>query len=417
MNKAITKMSITALMQNKVRSVLTTLGVLIGTAIVIIVLSVGSGIEQLILNQISSITSEVLFTEVKFPSDRGTPTQQDQRTAEAITSGTQITTMTLKDSEDIRNLTNIKNTYALSFDQFRVTYQNKEKATFSYTTEASYIQMEDLPLERGRFFTEQEDKNLTQVVVLGSQIKQDLFGSSDPIGKNIKIDKKNFRVIGYAKSIGTQFFIDMDNVVYLPVRTVQKKLKGIDYVQAIASKMENPQLIDRTVSQIERIMRKNHDIRDPGKDDFIVRTPDEAMEIIGTVTIGISALLLAIASISLVVGGVGIMNTMYVAVSERTQEIGLKKALGATPQAIRNQFIFEALMTTLAGGIFGMISGVFVSWLVSFIAGILGFDWPFVIQPAGILLAVSISVIIGLIFGYAPAKKAARLNPIDALRS
>lgn len=222
--------------------------------------------------------------------------------------------------------------------------------------------------------------------------------------------------MGVAEEIGSKFFLDMDEAVYMPVYTLQKKYLGTDHIQAMSLQMEDPSLILQTIDDVERILRSNHAIKNPDKDDFVIRTQDQAMEIVGAVTGGISFLLLAIAGISLVVGGVGIMNIMYVAVSERTHEIGLRKAIGAKPSAIKRQFIFESILITLVGGGIGTLAGVLISWLVSVGAQALGFNWPFVLTFSSLIFAFSSSAIIGMIFGYTPARKAAELDPILALR-
>jgi putative ABC transport system permease protein len=181
--------------------------------------------------------------------------------------------------------------------------------------------------------------------------------------------------------------------------------------------MEDPSLILQTTRDIQQILRTNHRIKDPSKDDFVIRTQDEAMQIVGTVTGGISALLLGLASISLIVGGVGIMNIMFVAVSERTKEIGLRKAIGAQPSAIKRQFLFEAIILTMLGGVLGILGGIFVSWSVSVIANLIGFKWPFIVSLGAVFFSFSASSLVGLVFGYSPALKAAKMDPISALRS
>jgi putative ABC transport system permease protein len=271
-------------------------------------------------------------------------------------------------------------------------------------------------VDTGRFFTEEEDQGLSRVVVLGYDLATILFGTEDPLGKNIKIGQLNFKVVGVMKKLGMQMFMNLDEMAYVPLRTAQKMLLGIDHILYMSLKMKDKNKLYSTRYQLERLLRKNHDIKDPTKDDFAIRTMDEAMKIIDTVTGGISLLLLAIAAISLLVGGVGIMNVMYVTVTERTREIGLKKSIGAPEHIILAEFMIEAVMITLLGGFLGIGGGIFVSWLVSVVAGLFSFQWPFIIALNGVFLALAISGGIGLIFGYAPARKAAQLNPIEALR-
>ncbi len=409
-------MSLRALKENKLRSILTALGIIVGTAIVIIVLSVGAGIRAFVLKQLSTVTADMVYVEVRVPTS-GSKREKDANTATALASGVQVTTMKIQDSEDIKDIFNVQETYALSMGQEKIIYKNKEKTSIFWASTYEYPAMENVTIEEGRFFTEKEDKALQQVVILGKGIKEDLFGGMNAIGQQVKIKQQNFKVIGIMEERGMQFFMDMDDMIYLPVRTAQKKILGTDYVTNIMVKLEDTRLTSQTVSLIERKLRRSHNIRDPEKDDFTVQTMEESMEIIDTVTYGISLLLLSIAFISLVVGGVGIMNVMYVAVTERTKEIGLKKAVGAKPFAIRFQFLAEAVVVSVIGGIVGALIGIGISWLVSFVAGVLGFEWPFILQANSIELAFGISVFLGIVFGYAPAKKAAKMDPIVALRS
>ncbi len=409
------RLSFAALFDNKGRSALTTLGVIVGTAIVIIVLSVGAGVRGLILTQVASITPETLWVEVQIPSS-GTRAERTQNSGQGLVTGIQITTLSLEDAADLRKIPNVLSGYGISMGQAKITHESEEDTVTFWATEASYAEMEKLPFLEGRFFTEAEDNELAQVIVLGYKTKQTLFGDQSAIGQKIKLNKQTFKVVGVTDEIGIKFFMDMDEFAYLPVRTAHKKVLGINHLSAIGIKMENKNLIASTIARAERVMRKNHDIDDPEKDDFIIRTMDEAMEIIDTVTNAISLLLFSIACISLIVGGIGIMNVMYVAVTERTREIGLKKAIGAPPHAIRFQFLAEAVMICFLGGGIGIALGAGISFLVSVIANALNFDWPFILPPSAIVIGFGISTALGIIFGFAPANKAASLNPIEALR-
>ncbi len=411
----ILRLSLRALFDNKARSALTTLGVVVGTAIVIIVLSVGAGVRGLILNQVTSITPETLWIEVQIPSS-GTRSERDQNSGQGIVTGIQITTLSLDDVEDLRALPNVATGYGLSIGQAKLTHESEEENVTFWATEAEYAAVEKLPMLEGRFFTATEDEELAQVIVLGYETKQNLFGDRSAIGKKVKLNKQTFKVVGVADEIGIKFFMNMDEFAYLPVRTAHKKVLGIDHLSAIGIQMENKNLIAGTITRAQRVMRKNHDIDDPEKDDFVIRTMDEAMEIIDTVTNAISLLLFSIACISLVVGGIGIMNVMYVAVTERTNEIGLKKAIGAPPHAIRFQFLAEAVMICGLGGALGIALGAGISYLVSIIAQAIEFDWPFILPLSAIGIGFGISTALGIVFGFAPANKAASLNPIEALR-
>lgn len=408
-------MAVTAIRANKLRSVLTTLGIIIGTGILVVVLSIGAGIEALILSELASIKPETLYIEIQVPSE-GTRSEKDANTAQNISSGVQITTMTLEDVSDAKDHYNIELGYGMVFGQGKLARLSESKVVTIFGVQEDYAILEQMEFSEGRFFLESEEQSLAQVIVLGSNVKTELFGEGEALGQNVKLDQKSYEVVGVAEEIGTKFFLDMDEAVYMPVYTLQKKYLGTDHIQAMSLEMKDPSLIFQTIDDIERILRSNHGIKDPAKDDFVVRTQDQAMEIVGAVTGGISFLLLAIAGISLVVGGVGIMNIMYVAVSERTHEIGLRKAIGAKPSAIKRQFIFESILITLVGGGIGTFAGVLISWLVSVGAQALGFNWPFVLTLSSLIFAFSSSAIIGLLFGYTPARKAAELDPILALR-
>jgi len=406
------KLSLKALTSNKMRTLLTTLGIIVGISTVIIVLSVGAGLKTLILQQLSSVNPNTLFVEVQVPLKNAKPGQS----AQALATGVQITTLKIRDVEDALKLPNIAVGTGMIMGQGKATYKNKEKKMMYYAVQASYPEVNSVQVDTGRFFTEEEDKGLSRVIVLGHDLATILFGTEDPLGKNVKMGQLNFKVVGVMKKLGMQMFMNMDEMAYVPLRTAQKMLLGIDHILYMSLKMKDKNQLHSTRYQLERLLRKNHNIKDPTKDDFAIRTMDEAMGIIDTVTGGISLLLLAIAAISLLVGGVGIMNVMYVTVTERTREIGLKKSIGAPEHIILAEFMIEAVMITLLGGFLGIGGGIFVSWLVSVVAGLFSFQWPFIIALNGVLLALAVSGGIGLIFGYAPARKAARLNPIEALR-
>ncbi|MDX9971175.1 MAG: ABC transporter permease [Candidatus Gracilibacteria bacterium] len=416
MIREILKMSLTSMKENSLRSSLTTLGIIIGTAIIIIVLSVGAGIESLILNQLSSITPETIFVEVQVPSTQS-GLNKDSQTSQSIGMGVQIKTMKNKDIEDIKKLPNVDFAYGMLISQSNLQYGSKEKVSLVWGTGAEHAKSEGLKFSEGRFLNEKENDSSQKVVVLGATIKEKLFGSAKAYGKSIKLKNQNYRVVGVVESQGTQFFLNLDEIVYIPVKTVQNHIMGIDYLQAISIKLKNKELITGTISQIKKVLRTNHDIKDPSKDDFAVRTLEESMEIVDTVTGGITILLFCLAFISIVVGGVGIMNVMFVAVTERTKEIGLKKAIGAKPIFIKLQFLSEALIICLVGAIFGIIIGIFITWLISFIASLFNFSWPFIISIFPVFLGIFVSVFTGIIFGYSPANKASKLDPIKALRS
>jgi putative ABC transport system permease protein len=300
--------------------------------------------------------------------------------------------------------------------QEKISYENEARKANLFGVSASYLNIDKSEMATGNFFSEEEDKSLSQVAVLGSKMVTKLFGDSDPIGKYITIRQTKFKVIGTMKSRGATFGLDLDDYVYVPIRTLQKKIMGIDYIMYMMHKFKDQKLSADTAQEIIRIMRQNHEITDPAKDDFRVSTMDDMMKTLNTVTDALTWLLLAIVAISLLVGGVGILNIMYVIVSERTAEIGLRKAVGANYKHIMTQFLVEAVMITLLGAIVGIILGILFSWLVALGAGLAGLKWEFKVPLRAFVVSLTFSFVCGLFFGVYPARRAARLDPIEALR-
>ena len=421
------QISMRALRANKARTGLTVLGMVIGIASVIIVFSAGEGINSLIVGQIESFGgTDLIETEIKVPSTKQGHASEQQSAANLV-QGVQVTTLTLKDFEDIKKLPNIKDGYVGIIGQEQVSYGNEFENSMILGVTAGYIDIDQSEIDLGRYYTETEDKSLAQVAVLGIKIKEKLFGDSDPIGKSIKIRKSKFRVIGILKERGAVMTFDFDKIVYVPVRTLQKKVMGIDHVLYTMHQVYDQGLLDDTAEEMRYILRENHDLPQPigprtnwtdtGKDDFRVATMVESMEIMETVTGAITLLLLAIVVISLVVGGVGILNIMYVVVSERTAEIGLRKAVGANYKDIMWQFLIESVLVTILGGIIGIILGISISAAIAWGANSYGLDWRFVIPLRSFAVALGFSAFFGIAFGLYPARQAARLDPITALQA
>lgn len=408
------RVALMSLRRNKVRTLLTVLGIVIGIMAVITVMSAGDGLKAYVVGQVETFGTDLVEVEVKVPNT----SQMSTSNMSGQAMGIQIATLKLEDAEAIKKLPNIKDNYSVLMGQEIASYKGTNKQTLLWGTTGSFINVDSTKVVAGRFFTEEEDKSLANVVVIGQTVKDKLFGLDDPINKSIKIGREKFTVIGVMDKRGSIAFFDMDNFIYLPAQTLQKKLMGVEYVSAIFNKVYNKDIADETVADINALLRQRHDIlgNNPDKDDFAVMSMAEAMDIYDTVFGAINLLLAAIAGISLLVGGIGIMNIMYVSVTERTYEIGLRKSVGATSHNILWQFLWEAIVITFFGALIGLVLGLGLSFLISVIATSQGIGWKFVISLNSIVLAIGVSFAIGLTFGVFPAQAAAKLEPVNALR-
>ncbi|MBT7553288.1 FtsX-like permease family protein [bacterium] len=407
------KIAVNALKINRARALLTILGIVIGIAAVLVVMSAGNSIEKYIFAEMDSFGTDVIQTEIKVPSTKHTSADN----AAGMAQGIVINTLTLGDKEAMAKIPNIKNNYGGYLGQEVVHWKDEVKTAMVMASSHEMIDIDAVEIGKGRFYTEEEDDNLVRVVVLGSKIKESLFGASEAIGQNIKVRKMNFKVVGVAKSMGSSLFFDRDSLIYIPIKTGQKLLWGVNHLSYIVSEMEDPDKSDQTVDEINALLRDRHDITDPDKDDFAIMSMDDAKELLGTILGGVSLLLIALAAISLIVGGVGIMNIMYVSVAERTFEIGLRKAIGGKYKDIMQQFLTEAVVITFLGGVVGIIIGIILNYLIFIIAQQQGITWSLSLPLSALVTSLSFAVIIGLVFGVFPAKKAAKLEPIAALRN
>ena len=404
--------SITALLLNKIRSFLTMLGIIIGVSAVIIIMSIGAGAQSLILSQIEGLGTNIIGIM---------PGKSEEKSPPASAMGIIITTLNYEDAMALKNKNNVPNIVDI------VAY-TKGMATVSYKANTSdtnlsgcttgYLAVEGGELENGRFFSKNEEKNLARVAVLGSSIKNELFGDSTAVGKKIKIKKHAFEIIGVMKKRGVIAFQDYDDQIILPIKTMQKLIVGVNHLGLIRAKIDNEKNIDQTIKDVEITLRNRHNITDLSgdSDDFTVRSGAQALDMITVITDAMRYFLAAMAAISLVVGGIGIMNIMLVNITERTREIGLRKAIGANNLQIMNQFLTEAAVLTFIGGLIGIIVGAIISYIIVLVVNFLGYEWAFIISPMSVILAIVVSTTVGLIFGLYPAIKASKSEPIEALK-
>ncbi len=419
------KTSFKNLLSNKIRTLLTVLGIMIGIASVIIVYSAGEGLSGLITDQIEAFGTNIIETEIKVPTSKK-GIAAEQQSASALVQGAQVTSLTLDDLKNIDDLPNVDLGYPGLMGQERVSYGNETKNGLIMGTNSYFVDIDQGEVEFGRFFTESENNSLSKVVVLGHGIKEDLFGDRDPIGKLIKIKQSKYRVIGIMEERGAMMGMNWDDILFLPIKTLQKRLMGVSHITYMVHQLYDVSMANETAEEMRRILRENHDISEPkksstgsvdtGRDDFRVVTMDEMMDTMKVVTDALTWLLLAIVAISLLVGGVGILNIMYVVVGERSKEIGLRKAVGATYKNIMMQFLIESVIITTIGGIVGLFFGIIISFLISYIAKYVGLDWIFSIPAKAYFVALFFSTFFGLLFGVYPARKAAQMEPISALR-
>src|SRR3989344_776034 len=405
--------AITSLQRNRGRTLLTVLGIVIGIAAVITVISAGEGIKRIVLDQVETFGSNIIQIEIKVPSAG----KNSAENAIGLAQGIEVTTMKLSDLEAINKLSNVTTSYASVTSQQLVSYGSVNQQIILFGVSSAFISIDKTEVEYGRFFTNDEDKGLANVAVIGSAVREKLFGDQDFLDTQIKIGQQKFRVIGVMEERGSTFGFNMDELIFVPIQTLQKKMLGIDHLMAITSQVSNPDSMDETAAEIEQLMRQRHNISDPVRDDFAVTPMTEALEILDSVFWAISLLLIAVASISLLVGGVGIMNIMYVSVVERTYEIGLRKAVGASGSDILWQFLWEAVVVTFLGAVVGMMLGIELSHLITLIAASQNFAWEFIIVPSSLVLSSLVAIAIGLVFGIFPARWAARIDPVTALRA
>lgn len=391
-----------ALGLNKVRTALAGLGIVIGIGAVIALVSLGQATQKSVQNQIQNLGANLV-----------TISPGSQRTGAVQGGFGSSETLTYDDSNAIEssNFSSIGKVSPELTRRGQVTAGRNNTNTQIIGAGPNYPSVHNATMASGSFITDQNVSGLSNVAVVGPQVVTDLFGGGDPTGQSIRINKIPFTIIGVTASKGGTGFANQDDIVFIPVTTAQKSVFGVDYLSDISISAATPDSITQAENDTGYLLLQRHKISDPTQADFSMFSQSDILGAVSSVTGTFTALLAGIAAISLLVGGIGIMNIMLVTVIERTREIGLRKALGAKDSLVVAQFLIESIILTIGGGITGMVLGILLSFIISTAIGL-----PFTISPFSIILAVGVSAGIGIVFGWYPAKKAADLSPIEALR-
>jgi len=406
--------AIRSLTANKLRSSLTMLGIIIGVGSVITLMSVGEGTQAMITSTFEKMGTNVLIVIPR--STEGAQSRQGPE-SEVITP-----TLTLDDVKALENVPSALAIAPVNNNIAQVAFGGESKQARVYGSSPGYQIIGNYSVASGQFIAETNVASRDMVVVLGSEVAEELFGPDNPVGQKVKMKEQRFTVIGVLEPKGGAMMgLSLDNIVITPITTYQAKLfsqqtaRGEDAVQTISIQAASSEVTDEITKDVQNILRKRHHITDVAKDDFAVHEQAEQLEMVQEVVSIFTIVLGAIASISLLVGSIGIMNIMLVSVTERTREIGIRKAVGAKRRDILVQFLLESAMLSLVGGVIGIVGGWLLSLLISLI-DISGITLQTVVSPAIVILAISVAVFIGLASGTYPAVRAARMNPIDALR-
>ena len=397
------KIALRALANNKLRGFLTMLGIIIGVASVITMLAIGQGSKRSIQAQISEMGSNMIM--IQPGADMRGGVRQDASAME---------TLKLQDYEDIVNETRYVSATSPSVNSSgQVIYGANNAPTTVYGISPDYMEIRRYEVEDGDMFSDQDVQTAAKVCVIGKTVVDNLFpGGENPVGKVIRFQKLPFRVVGVLKSKGyNSMGMDQDDLILAPYTTIQKKILAITHLQGITCSALKEEYTDQAIDEISEILRRNHRLRETDDDDFTIRSMQELSTMLTSTTDMMTVLLAAVAGISLLVGGIGIMNIMYVSVTERTREIGLRMSIGAKGIDILAQFLIESILISVTGGLIGVVFGVGAALVVNGVA-----HFPIYIQPWSVILSFAVCTVTGVFFGWYPAKKAAQLDPIEAIR-
>lgn len=403
------KTAVNGLRTHKSRSALTILGIVIGITSIILIMSLGQGAKGLILGEIQGLGAKnIIVLPGKEP---GGPSDLASLFADSLKER-ELTALKNKN-----NVPNGINVMPIIFGSENGIYENEIYKVSLFGSGAAMEALFDLKPERGIFLSDEDVRSKASVVVLGSKVKDKLFGLDEAVGQKVRIKNNTFRVIGVLPAKGQSSFINFDESAIIPYTTMQQYVVGTKYFNRVVVEIDSENNIDVAANDIRKTLRDLHNITDPTKDDFYVSTPAEVANKLGTILNTLTIFLAAVAAISLVVGGIGIMNIMLVSVTERTKEIGLRKAIGATNKNILTQFLLEAVILTGFGGIIGIILGSLFSFTASvIIVKFAGLDWVFSFPYNAAILGLVVSSLVGLVFGLYPARQAAKKSPMEALR-
>ena len=397
------KIALRALANNKLRGFLTMLGIIIGVASVITMLAIGQGSKRSIQAQISEMGSNMIM--IQPGADMRGGVRQDASAME---------TLKLQDYEDIVNETRYVSATSPSVNSSgQAIYGANNAPTTVYGISPDYMEIRRYEVEDGDMFSDQDVQTAAKVCVIGKTVVDNLFpGGENPVGRVIRFQKLPFRVVGVLKSKGyNSMGMDQDDLILAPYTTIQKKILAITHLQGITCSALKEEYTDQAIDEISEILRRNHRLRETDDDDFTIRSMQELSTMLTSTTDIMTTLLAAVAGISLLVGGIGIMNIMYVSVTERTREIGLRMSIGAKGMDILAQFLIESILISVTGGLIGVLFGVGAALIVNVVA-----HFPIYIQPWSVLLSFVVCTVMGVFFGWYPSKKAAQLDPIEAIR-